>query len=298
MKKILEIMAVAAVFYAACACTQSLQLPPDPEIEESESGGTVSLLQVSVQDLSLTDAGGNVIPGNRETIWKSGDAIGVYGSASGTNTRFVIKEEYAATGGQAEFYGEEVSGGVTAYMPWQKGGYPAVASGRQPLPGTQNAFDDPYEHMLGNTVLVASASGTELQFRWLTGLARISCAVNVGGRTITAVRLTSSDNPLTGNLSLSQDDLPSVSNGGMTLTVTGLDRGCSEQQPLVFYAMLPPGTYTNIMAGLVAVDGKTISKPIMGSFTIAACKVTEVSVSNQNFNYGNEDFTGEDVAYD
>ena len=71
-----------------------------------------TLFEVSMDDLLLNTASPYQLP------WKEGDRIGVYGSESGDNAGFWLKESGEGKT-VAEFYGPVVRGElITAYYPW------------------------------------------------------------------------------------------------------------------------------------------------------------------------------------
>ena len=102
MERYFMIMLLALV---SLSCTRE-----DTGADIDTSGYT--LFEVSMDDLLLDTASPYQLP------WKEGDRIGVYGSESGDNAGFWLKESGEGKT-VAEFYGPVVRGElITAYYPW------------------------------------------------------------------------------------------------------------------------------------------------------------------------------------
>lgn len=279
MKKFSLLIALTAIL---SACTTRLALPQDPA--DIEGGDVVSVIYASVQPLILADEGGVIIPGEMQWTWPEQAVLGVYGSEKGSNEPYRIRSSYEGTSSEAVFYGPEVAGSLSAYMPWKKEGAEYAQNGKAGIPPVQKSYDNPYENILNNLEMAATAEGARLVFGWPAGLARISCNISTKGRKILSVRLTSPDADLC--------------SGGKSVVVEGIGLPASVESPVTFHAVLLPGVYSGIMATMLLEDGKSVSRPLAGDIRIESCTVSDASVSDETFGYGNSDLEGEDIIYD
>lgn len=100
MKKyLLSILGIFAL--AACVKRVPEELPPLPQ-----DGRTT--VEAKIESLLL---------GDDSRVWPEGAAIGVCGSLSGTNEKYLLRKADASLS-DAVFYGPKVGGSVSAYYPW------------------------------------------------------------------------------------------------------------------------------------------------------------------------------------
>ena len=230
-------------------------------------------------------------------VWSSGDLFGLYGSDSGTNVRYEVDPASFGKEGAARIFGPGAKGETLfGYYPFTKKGYPAVAFGRQPLPAEQAFQPNAQEQLKANTILVARLDESQsFSFNYLCGVLHIRTAVGVEGD-VTEAFLLSEDAPLCGDYSILGVD-PLMDNPGYKLFLRGVGQPCSQEKPLDFYFMLPPGTYTTLSINLVTAS-ETVSKPIDASLSIVPRNEVGCTVTEKETTYEGTDIIIIDGSFD
>ena len=210
MDRYLIIIMMALVSFA---CTKE-----DTGADIDTSGYT--LFEVSMDELLLD-------PDSPQSLyWKEGDRIGVYGSESGTNAGFWLKESGEGKS-VAEFYGPLVKGSIiTAYYPWSST-YDATV-GRMPVDLSSVQVYDPQATAESQFLKYATmafarmdAAGV-LDFSYPFGMIRVTVTLDEPVY-ITAAGLRSSDG-IAGRLEVvtGESVVPvDVSESGITLDFQG-----------------------------------------------------------------------------
>lgn len=235
----------------------------------------------------------SVTPLSGTWTWSAASsAVGVYGNGV-SNARYQPRAAFDGATGTAEIFGEGVVGQAYAYMPYTSEGLDAAAKGCTPLPKVQKYCNDAVSQIESNCILVAAAGEDGLfDFRYPCGTLHLQIKINFEEH-VQRVNL-SANEPLCGWLD--------VMDGSMvtpyyTVSVTGIDKACTESKPLDVWIMLPEGTYTGLY---VTVAGKkeSISTVVEGTFNVPAGGECIATARENNNNYSGTDFEGEEVDYD
>lgn len=281
MKKILI---AAMMILPVVSCTKKLVVPADPSnIDEGRTEVTAS-----VQDYI-----------GQRFVWTASTRIGIYDSEGHSNQRYTLKNEYLEKSGEVSLYGSTIGGTMVAYMPYTEKGYPCVAEFRQPVLAEQKAGASELSHLVLNTVLVARGDEQgRFQFSYEVnnvGLIHFTVMASVDGL-VDKVVIHCPDAPLAGNVSLLEDAVPRVTEGSQYLTLTDVDRPCTDEAPLEVWAQVPSGVMSHLTITLES-EGNITTAVHEGSITVpsgGAVSVVAERVANQA---GNDDLTIIDGYY-
>lgn len=280
MKKISIISLCLAGVLASC--TMKVQLPPDPEVKVP--GKT----EVTV-----------CIENNETFVWSASDRIGLYDNRGNENRRYSLLPEYAGKSGEVHMFGMGVDGYITAYMPYSEEGYPGIAQGRQPVKAVQKYASSEREHLKTNVVMVAH-EGEDGVFRFRynegnIGMLHIKAAFGMESSVRRAV-ISCPTAALAGNVATMPGQTPPVSEGVCNIQITDINRTCSKESPLEFWAIVPCGSFSAVTVSLECAQG-WISSPVKGTLDVEAgavvdCIVAETgnSGNNQNFDIIDQDY--------
>ena len=219
-------------------------------------------------------------------IWSSNDNFGIYGSEGGNNVRYAVETTSFDNDGLTRIYGIGADGDIFGYYPYSVEGYVAVASGRQPLAGTQVFTESAEAQLKVNTVLVAKAQDDRLSFSYRCGVLHLHMTTDILG-TVHSATLSSPSKALCGDLSIIGQE-PAILNPGQEITLSGIGRNCTMEAPLDIRFMLPSGTYSDLLITLVS-DVETIVKPVEATLTIEAKTEVRCTVSNKETVYEGSD---------
>ena len=219
-------------------------------------------------------------PTNRkmEVYWKSDDAIGVFGSSSGSNIRYQTQESAISKDGKSTVFkttATAAEGDIIAYYPYQQG---ATATPDGVLHLTMPATQTYYTEHAGivqpdPTVSIMAGKGEDgkINFRNLFSILRVNVAGS-DGQTVKKVLFTDlSGKPVSGNFTVSwngevpQAEFPETGSGkdlqieidckdGVALANNSLNK---------FYLIVPPRNYDKgFQIEFVLDNGEKIIKTI------------------------------------
>lgn len=298
MFKMKSLLCIVAMFsLALVSCTETL---PEKELPNDNGSDVITMIKATVEPLHLKghDAVGNY-------SWNNDHKIGIYGTSKGVNERYLPVR--STTGdNEAFFFGNEVGGDLTVYMPYLSEGIPAGKEGRVSIPAKQQFYADPCDHLMYNSEFLANVVGDEVTFGYHSGLLQIDVQYDI--QNIVAVKL------LVGNISASSEfsdycvgdiaittDVETIlTNGIAEMSVVGFPEGTHSEisNPLTLYAALAPGVYEGFVVE-VSNATETFSAPVKGPFVVETCGLAEkVCVAKKVENDNNiPDFEGENGEF-
>ena len=103
--------------------------------------------------------------------------------------------------------------------------------------------------------------------------------------------------PLTGWMDVTGVEEEAMLNPGYSVTVTGIDRTCTETSPLDVWVMLPEGTYNSFSFTAAGVT-ESLSTIIEGPFQIKAGEETSATAQEKKVDYDGGNLEAEEVDYD
>lgn len=273
-----KIIGVIAIFTIAASCTERLPVPVQPDLTDQG----ICVLRAEMDD-----------PG---FVWDAVKSkIGIY-SASGENMSWSIRSIYDGKTGEAEIFGREARGKVYAYYPYSAEGYTPCAEGRVNIPSAQKWFDTFDGHINGNTTcLVAAAEDGKLSFRQVCGCIHIRIAIDFP-ENIRRVVLSAEDF-ICGDYYIGSGQSQRLTDGGKSITVSGIDSPSSIASPLDVWFMLPPGTYKGLFVS-VSGQNESVTSVLENTITVESGKQCDADAREQRHDYGAGDFEGEKVDFD
>lgn len=227
--------------------------------------------------------------GSQERLWERGTGIGVFGSAEGTNERYVLKQAFDGRPA-GEFYGPKVSGEtICAYYPYSEdfsllnGRLPYSLSPVQEYDGTASLYGQFCRY---SEVVYAFCNGNgKLKFCHASGLLSVETRLDVY-RIVKSVSITS-DQPL-GGIGYVEDGL-SVTMAGSASGTIMLDCGdgiVSKNGDVYgkFPVVMPAGVYENLRV-VITFDNDEVIESEYDSIevvrvTASDCQVREIVISN------------------
>lgn len=276
MKK--TIIAVIILTAFATACTKKVSMPSDPEV------GVNGITTVTA---SVADYEGQTF------VWSPDVRIGIYDSNGHSNERYTILSDYSGQTGDVELYGTGINGRLIAYLPYHPKGYACVGMGRQPVLATQTYGNSAAAHFKRNAVLVARADDDgRFAFSYdsgQTGLMHFVLRLNVDVN-VQEVIIHSPTSPLAGNVALEPDVEPVVTGGSHSVTVTSINKPCSETSPLEIWAIVPIGEYSHLTIA-VRTNLGVISSPVEGTLIVTSGSRRDIDAEGRTPSGDNEDFT-------
>ena len=267
-------------FSAILSCTQAYIPQPDPYVPEP--GTCVFKAQVEFPD--------------GQWVWDAvHDKVGVYADNL-TNALFQPRAAFDGKSGVIELMGEGAIGQAYAYFPYSSHGEEAAREGRQPLSEHQSYQSSAIEQIKHNTTFVAAADEDGLfRFRCLCGALHIQVKMQFS-EPVQSLTLASST-PVTGLLDVTGAKQEAITHPGYIVSVTEIDRPCTENSPLDVWVMLPEGSY-NGLSITVAGATESLSTVIEGTFQLRSAQETSISAEEKKIDYDGGYLEGEDVDYD
>ena len=273
-----------SLLLAVVSCTKKLEIPEDPEI--GIQGRTMVTVTVADYDGVAFE-------------WGSDVRIGIYDSNGHTNERYTLLSDYVGQTGPVEMYGGGIDGALMAYLPYTPKGYPCVGEGRQPVLPVQVYAGSAIEHFRRNAVLVAASDDNgRIPFSYdggQTGLLHLTLNFSVTGN-VQEVMLHCPGSPLAGSVAIRPEVDPLVVDGSSTVTVTSVNKPCSETAPLEVWAIVPAGEYSHLTVS-VKTAGGVQSSPVDGTFIVIGGGRQNIETDGKDPSGGNEEFTVIDGEY-
>lgn len=275
-----RLFTVFVAFSALLSCTQAYIPQPDPYVPAP--GTCVFKAQVELLE--------------GEWIWDAvHDKVGVYADNL-TNAPFQPRAAFNGKSGVIELMGEGAKGQAYAYFPYSPYGEEAVREGRQPLRALQSYQGNALDQIRHNTTFVSVADGNGLfRFRYLCGALHVQVKMHFGER-VQRVTLTSST-PITGWLDVTGEKEKAITHPGYNVSVTEINRTCTEDTPLDVWVMLPEGSYSGF-AITIAGATESLSTVIEGTYLVQAGQETSASAQEKKNDFDGGYLEGEEVDYD
>ncbi len=261
-----------SLFFMLSACSVEDQLP---------SGESDQLLSATiVEETNGTRTTLSDDPTNRkvDVSWQPGDAIGVFGSTSGSNVRYqTVQEAISNDGRTTQFETTEAapSGDLTAYYPYQQGA--SLTSGavlQLTMPATQRYVANQTGIVRPDAtanMMAGKGKDGNLAFRNLFAMLRITLAGSEGESVKQVLFSDLSGKPVSGRFTISwNNDLPeavfSQTGSGNDLRIL-LDCGdgvsLNGQTLTKFYMIVPARDYSKgFQVEFMLADGSKITKSI------------------------------------
>lgn len=294
MKSALYILAIFSL--ALVSCTERIPETTMPDVDN----GAITMIKATVEPLSLEGIDGVGI-----YKWNDTHSLGIYGTAKGENECYTPVK--STTGdNEAYFYGNVVGGDLTIYMPYNAEGSENALTGRVAVPAIQNYYADPFDHLMYNSTLLATALTSEVTFAHYAGLVKLELQFDINDITSVALQVGNVtldggyDENLAGDLSVQEDaELPLI-NGVNRIVIENFPEGIDTTiaQPLTLWAALAPGSYENLVVEISNAEA-TIAAPVKGPFVVnrrGVCEHTCVAKKVEH-NNSTDDFESEEGEF-
>ena len=262
----------------------------------NDTNGAVTMVKAIVKPLTLEGVAGEGL-----YKWDGLNAIGINGTSKGVNERYLPVQSTIGSN-ETYFYGNEVAGDLTIYMPYSVDGGIRADEGRVVVPAEQQYYNDPFEHLMYNSTLLGVTSNEEVEFDFHAGLAKILVKYDV--QNIVSVKVMVGNlhegynDYLAGELSTIDGLIDVEHNPLSAVTINNFGEGVNStiENPLVVWAALAPGIYENFVIEITDSNNVTISAPVAGPFEVSRCAVaSKVCVAEKvDHNNGVDDMLPED----
>lgn len=290
MRSALYISVISALVLASC--TERLPEPQTPEVVNDAT----TVLSVSTKPLAIEG-----LAGVGEYIWQESHTLGVSGSELGVNQKYVPVK---ATIGKSEalFYGGAVKGEFTVYAPYSTDGAKAALDARVVIPTEQNYYEAPMEYLMYNSCFYAKTTTESVVFDYYAGLLKINLALelkNIKHVKVTVANLneTGCNEGVAGYLATAESEQPLTEvQPSVTVRNYAEGLGSTEASPLAVYVLVAPGKYGNFVVE-VGTEEFTIATPVKGPFVVAPLAITELTARKVDYNFGVDDFEGEEGEF-
>lgn len=306
MKSVLYIVALFSL--ALVACTERL---PENNMPNNVENGAITMVTASVKPLYVEGLDG---VGN----YKWGESVlGIV--SSGKNERYLPVK--STTGdNEAYFYGNEVGGEMSIYMPYSNENGAKAAAGRLTMLAEQNYYADPFDHLMYNSTFLATTTAGSVEFDYYAGLAKVVLKYDMSDIVSVAVRV--------GNVT--DGDFNDYIAGDYSVVDAMLDDEAHRQSEVVVkideaepfnttvdnpahvWVALTPGTYEHLVVAITPRVGEAVLLPVEGKklkegttdeyepepFVIKRCALAkEVVAEKIDRNNGVEDFEQENGSF-
>ncbi len=311
MLKMKSALCIVAIFsLALVSCVDRLAEADMP----NDKNGAVTMVKAIVKPLTLEG-----IAGEGLYKWDGLNSIGINGTSKGVNERY-LPVQSTIGGNDTYFYGKEVAGDLTIYMPYSEEGGVRADDGRIVIPATQKYYADPFDHLMYNSTLLGTTVSDVVEFDFHTGLIKVLLKYDVND--IVSVKLMvgnidekynngTEEDPLddipysnyfAGEYSIFTSLLDESYNPSTIITINEFAEGTSStiENPMVVWASLAPGIYQNIVVEITDKNNVTISSPVSGPFEVKSLALaSKVCVAEKiNHNNGVDDMTPEQGEFD
>ena len=306
MKSALYIVALFSL--AMVACTERL---PENNMPDNVENGAITMVEASVKPLYVEGLDG---VGN----YKWGEtALGIV--SSGNNERYLPVK--STTGdSEAYFYGNEVGGEMSIYMPYSNENGAKAAAGRLTMLAEQKYYADPFDHLMYNSTFLATTAENRVEFDYYAGLAKIVLKYDMSDIVSVTVRVTNiSDGDfndyVAGDYSVAETSLNDEANRQSEVVVK-IDEeepfNTTVDNPAHVWAALTPGTYEHFVVIITPRVGESVLLPVEGiklvegttdkyeaePFVVKRCALSkEVVAEKIDRNNGVEDLEQEDGSF-
>lgn len=296
MLKMKSALCIVAIFsLALVSCVERL---PEQEMPNVDNGA-VTMVKATVKPLTLEGATGTGL-----YKWDGLNAIGINGTSKGINECY-LPVQSTIGGNEAYFYGNEVAGDLTIYMPYSEEGGIRADQGYVEIPAEQKYYNNPFDHLMYNSTLLATTTSNEVEFDFYAGLVEVAIRYDI--QDITSVKVLVGNlndgynNYLTGEFSIVEEVLNENATLSNMAVVSGFGEGVNssvtEGQELKVWIAVAPGTYENFVFEITDKNNVTISAPVAGPFVVSRCAVTSCVAVKIDHDNGIGDMDGEDGEF-
>ena len=268
MKQIIPLVLLAGAFIA---CTKTV---PAPKPEITSDGLTV--VSADIETLLLEN----------EPVrhWKQGDAIGLFGSQTGNNEKYLLRKADAALS-SAVFYGPVVKGEtIAAYYPYSPSFSGSATGMSTPLESVQTYNDDwgAVEQFLNYCPRAyAFLQNQKLKFHYPFGALEVKIELDEI-LTVYSLTLNSPSSSLSG-LAVIHPDGASMAPGApqqvKLLCEGGVDSKDETGRVRSFLLVTVPGTYEDLKLG-IEVEGEPVILCELGNITIPRIDASGFSLAS------------------
>ena len=257
----------------------------------SQKGTTV--IQADIESLLL---------GDETRVWPEGAYVGVFGSESGINEKYVLKRSDKGLA-SAEFYGPEVSGKtIAAYFPWSE-----TYTGRaEAMPAQLPAGQDYAEasaleifQTYSPTAYSCMRDG-EMKFFYPFGMLRVRVEL-FDCLKVQRISFTSAGSPVAGKGVILPDGSLKMEGGGVNSVVLDCGEGIDsirEDGFSDFYLTLIPGSYSDAVLVIYAAGEDPIVCTLKG-FTVPRIDASDYKLASVTVKSGDpQGFTVNEQEFD
>ena len=307
MLKMKSALCIVAIFsLALVSCVDRLA---DAEMP-NDKNGAVTMVKALVKPVTLEG-----ITGEGLYKWDGLNSIGINGTSKGVNERY-LPVQSTIGGNETYFYGNEVAGDLTIYMPYSKDGGVRANDSRIVIPAVQKYYADPFDHLMYNSTLLGRTTNDVVEFDFYTGLVKVLLKYDI--QDIVSVKVmignidekydngtpedTLDDVPFTnyfaGEYSIDNATIDEAYNPCAAITINEFAEGTNTtiDNPMVVWASVAPGIYQNLVIEITDKNNVTISSPVKGPFEVSSLAVAskECVAKKVNYNNGVDDMLPED----
>lgn len=292
MLKMKSALCIVAFFsLALVSCVERLAETEMPNVDN----GAVTMVKAIVKPLTLEGVAGQGL-----YKWDGLNAIGINGTSKGVNERY-LPVQSTIGGNEAYFYGNEVAGDLTIYMPYSQEGGVRADEGYVVVPVEQQYYNNPFDHLMYNSTLLATTSGNEVEFGFYAGLVEVAIRYDI--QDIASVKMLVGNlkegynNHFAGELSIVDGMLNESKPLSNMVAVSGFGDGVNSSkevgQELKVWLAVAPGTYQNFVFEITDKNNVTISAPVEGPFVVSRCSVVSCVAEKIDHDNGIGDMEGE-----
>lgn len=304
MKSLLYIVAIFS--FALVSCTERL---PENNMPNDVENGAITMVSAAVKPLYLKGVTG---VGNYK--W-SNINLGIVSAGDKNECYQPVK---ATTGdSEAYFYGNEVGGDLSIYMPYSEENGAKAKEGKLTMLSEQNYYADPFDHLMYNSTFLATTTENRVEFDYYSGLAKVLLKHDVNDIASVTLRIGNIsvgeyDDYLAGDYSIADATIDGAANGNIEAVVKideAVSLNSTVENPACVYVALAPGVYQHFVVIITTRSGESILLPVEGKklvegttdqyeaepFVIERCAISKDVVAEKiDRNNGVDDFEHED----
>ena len=276
---------LSALLCISCGNNREADLP-----DVSQKGTTV--IKADIESLLL---------GTETRVWPEGAYVGVFGSESGINEKYVLKRSDKGLA-SAEFYGPEVSGEtIAAYFPWSETYTGRAEAMPAQLPAEQDYAEAPAIAIFQNYCPTAYSCMRDggMKFFYPFGMLRVRVEL-FDCLKVQRISFTSADSPVAGKGVILPDGSLKMEGGGVNSVVLDCGEGIDsirEDGFSEFYITLIPGNYPEAVLVIYAAGEdpvvctlRGLTVPRIDASTYKLASVTVKSGDPQGFTVNEQEF--------
>lgn len=284
--KIIFLCPLIALLSISCGNNREADLP-----DVSQKGTTI--IKADIESLLL---------GDETRVWPEGAYIGVFGSESGINEKYVLKRSDKGLA-SAEFYGPEVSGeAIAAYFPWSDTFTGRAGAMPLDLTAVQDFADTTALAIFQQYCPTAYANMKDgsMKFFYPFGMLRVRVEL-FDNLKVQRITFTSADAAVAGKGVILSDGSIKMEGGGVNSVLLDCGEGVDsilEDGFSEFYLTLLPGTYSEAVLVIYALGEDPVVCTLKG-ITVPRIDASDYKLASVTVKSGEPDgFTVDEQEFD